>query len=650
MNEDFDKFYERKLWSARIGAEGATWFCAGLVTGLIAGLLPEASCPISAFYNEFDMGEIRQSLCESATINKVLPIVWLGLAGLRALCLASSRHTDPILSMENLKIEREDGQPITLMQTMLYALLEWLPIHFLSLYILIYGIKPNLYDLGSAASLTLTAQALWLTPFITKTCKKNIPDTLTGIKTVFTDKGKGKVRQQFQKRKSRIFSTIGHHIDHTAQIIFVLLLIVISIQILRAPEINADYERLIYADNEPVWDNNIYFAITGLKAPANISNSTAYGHAKTLQNFKIYEELKAHADIPYPYPMPAEAPDASSLQKNQEISFKGENWKNFGCLTDPEYATAECATENDVQSYINENRILWDRFNALPDNMPYYAIPRPMGTPIDDFIKLALLKSAQIVILAKSGQSAESFNDWYKYMKLYRSMASARETLVFKAAIAIVLRNHINALQQLIYLHPDLASTRQEEISKALQPAGIKLFHEDRMNIDDIALVEPIFLSISGNVHAIRNDFYDCLAEMGAMAQLPARKFPFEDKDELLCAFAAKNQSYFKYPLIQPGYFVGNIVANLTYGGFIMNKSLAVSIKLVDVQMRMALLATQILDQNVPLDNISAFIASVSPELQNPITRKPFEWDADTKSLYFVRPDSGAEVKFSLNL
>lgn len=81
-----------------------------------------------------------------------------------------------------------------------------------------------------------------------------------------------------------------------------------------------------------------------------------------------------------------------------------------------------------------------------------------------------------------------------------------------------------------------------------------------------------------------------------------------------------------------------------------MNKSLAVSIKLVDVQMRMALLATQILDQNVPLDNISAFIASVSPELQNPITRKPFEWDADTKSLYFVRPDSGAEVKFSLNL
>jgi hypothetical protein len=64
----------------------------------------------------------------------------------------------------------------------------------------------------------------------------------------------------------------------------------------------------------------------------------------------------------------------------------------------------------------------------------------------------------------------------------------------------------------------------------------------------------------------------------------------------------------------------------------------------------MALLATEIIKQDVRPENIPVFISTVRADLQNPVTQNPFEWDAQNKALFYIRPGSDTKVEFHLNL
>jgi hypothetical protein len=651
MNENFDKFYSRMLVSTKAGADILNWLGIGIFVSLVYHLIPAPDCLLSLSHDEIGLQQTYASMCEGRYSARISAMAWIGFSLLRVFFLVSKWEAGPILKSSGLKIEKQNGESVTLGFAARYALLEWLPFHMLSLYILIFGMPINLYGAGKAVTLALAAQLIWLAPVIFKYRGNNISEFLTKGRVVFDSKKMAKVEKIYQGKWRMKFWNAEFYLENIIYVLVAAFFVFTALQVLRPQSINPDYEHVLYADQEPVWENNVYFTIEGLTAPADIKDVYAYGRAKALQNFQDYETLKKLAHLPYVYEIPANLGDLPPIREAQELKFDSKGWKDLSCLFSLSPAKdAECATKQDFQSYIRANKIIWDRFNALPAYSVYRIPPQQLGGAHINYISLGRLKAAQIIELAENGDSERAFLEWDKYWKLYRSMAGAHGTIVFKAIIAITLKDHLKAFEKLLYLHPDLAKNHAE-IAEALTPIGNALFRTNHMLADDVSLLEPTFLGFLGNINAVRNDLYDCILSFEKRAQLPVDEYPFGERPKL-CRLSDRDltESMFIYPFTRPGYFMSNMVESLLIGGTLKGEDLIGSMKLQDVYLRMTLLATEILGQDIAADNVPAFIASVPAELQNPLTQKPFEWDAQKKVLFFIKPGSNAKTEFRLNL
>jgi hypothetical protein len=658
MDDDFVSFCKRKLVSTKAHADFENWFAIGLFVSFLSYVLPAPDCSIPALHSKFLSQNNLLSFCQDSHDDRYLAMAWIGLSLLRIVLLASPWRAGPILRLRGLQIERASGRPVNIGFAARYALLEWLPVHILSIYVLIFGIAPDLYSIGSAIMLPVAAQLVWLAPAVFKYGGRNMAEFLTGGSVRFTSAKLEKIEKSYIKNRGRPFWIAASCLGKSGGPIYAVItifFIFISIQILRAPDINPEYERLLYANRDPVWENNAYFAIEGLIAPADVEDSYAYGRAKALQTFSDYETLKKLAHIPYAYPVPAETGDQPKIREDRELKLESDKWKNLSCLfsvSPPPMDNDPCATWQDFQSYIQSNRTIWNRFNALPDYPLYRVVPpHPGDRGAISLMGVARLKAAQIADLAENGESEKAYQEWSRCWKLYRLMADAPDTMISKVLIGIVIAEHLQTFEKLLYLKPDLARNHGAEIRTALAPVGNSLPAMGRALADDAASLEPIFLPEAGNFNAIRNDFYVCVVNFQKLAELPASKYPFGHEPEL-CRLSGPNSlsGMTAYSFMQPGYVISNVALTIMLTGTLKGSIPVRNAIVRDAQMRMALLATEILEQEVTVRDVPGFIASAPAELQNPITQKPFEWDARTKSIFLTRPDTKKRYEFHLNL
>ncbi len=649
--EDFNKFRKQMLVSTKAGADLLSWFAIGFFVSFLYKFVNARKCPFPVSRDEFGIQDACFAICEGGYSYQLSAMAWVGFSILRIFFLASPWQAGPILKLCGLKIEGRDKKTVTLGFAARYALLEWLPFHILSLYVLLFGMPANLYAMGSVTAFVIAAQLFWLAPVILKYHGLNISQFLTGGDVAFDAAKAKKIETIYQGEWKTKFKRAAFYIGNFVYVIITVFFTFVSFQVLRVPNINPEYERLLYANREPVWENNIYFAMEGLTAPANVTDTYAYGHARGLQRFKDYEVLKKLAHIPYAYEIPKDT-NLPAIHEDQELKFNSEGWKDLSCLFSMSPPSGDlCATKQDFQSYIQANQTIWDRFNALPDYSLYRVPPQQLGGKSINYINLENLKAAQIIDIAENGDPEKAFQEWDKYMKLYRSMAGAQETMLFKARISIAILRHLSAFEKLLYLHPELAKSHAAEISVDLKPDGDDLFRTAHMLSDDIGVIEPILLGSFGNVNAIRNDLYDCILSFQKLANLPAHQF-FYGQKEKLCRLddTSSVEGDIAYAFAQPGYFITNIMQTLLVGGTLTGRELVGSMKSFDIRLRMTSLAVEILKQDVSKENIPDFLSSAPVELQNPITQKPFEWDANTQSLFFVRPGTDTKVEFRLNL
>ena len=75
------------------------------------------------------------------------------------------------------------------------------------------------------------------------------------------------------------------------------------------------------------------------------------------------------------------------------------------------------------------------------------------------------------------------------------------------------------------------------------------------------------------------------------------------------------------------------------FGSTLSGATLIGNMHIADAKMRMMVLGTQILKQNIPADEIAEFVMNAPPELQNPITELPFGWNEQSAYLWFDTPD-----------
>lgn len=526
-----------------------------------------------------------------------------------------------------------------------YVLVGDLPLHVLAAYILAAENQTDFFTLLSVPVIMLFLHTLWRMPVLFVRNGRHIAEWLSDCDILLTDEEKA-----LRRYETRGFYRLYYKATSSwLYIIFPVLVFVsgfVVLQILRVPPVDAAYVRALYAVREPVWENNAYIALHGMNAP--VDEADWYGHGRWLvyREYKAWEHMKRRAGLMDAKDGSHAESYTSSMEIMTLIPRDEDEWKNLGCLYDLRAKYENCASGRDVKTYIRAYPELWARFNTIPDYPVYKAVPQLEGARAQNIIHLAQLKAADIVLQADGGTPEAAWREWKRFMPLYRRMVEEPDSAVFRAVSAIALGIHVMALEVVLNRHPALAVAHADEIIALLVVEGDALGAETLL-ADDVVLVEPLVLPYTGNVNAMRNGLYDCLAAFETMARRPLHELPFDDY-KLSCGPADESFGELTMEsLYKPGFFISNLIYEIPISGLVAGARLFPSARLQDVKMRMMALGVTMMRDGVTAQDVPAYLAAAPERFQNPITRAPFLWDAQTKELYFeTSPPSGPDRRF----
>ena len=658
----FQDHKERRLRAEKFGADVIAWMAVGMWVPWVPELLfskskEECTLPLLADAFRALDGDVPPD-CTGMAAVMWTPLLWLVCAVLRVGFLVSPWQSGPLMRMDGLYWRRADGGRIGILGAVRIAVLEWLPFHVHAVWALTVG-PANVYDAFAWTIVCAGLQLMWLAPVIFRAGGRNIAEWLVGAQVEWTPRQQEKERARQEKREKRgavaYYVLMGSYICGVALYVCVLgLFMFITVQIARAPSVDAAYEKKLYAGWDPVWtDDNIYFAMEGLSAPADVVDFAAYGKAYARDRFIKYEDMKKRAGIGYAYDVP---PDSGvALKVDDVLRLRDSDEKRLWCLYDMHQVRDErCMNAEDFNAQVADNKVLWARFNTIPEESIYRVPPQAgdsdiePGSGIYDMVGVSQMKAADIVLMATRGEADAAVREWMRYMRLYRQMANARDTMVMQAIMLIVIGQHMRVFESVLNEHPDAVRAHAAEI-KALMVPEEWFVRAEFMLADDLGLIEPYFTQGWGNVNAVRNDLAACVDNFRAQVRLPAHEFPYEDMG-VLCPLERMeiDPGLWWYALSRPGVVTSNFAAALVAGGALKGRELVVGVKRNEARMRMARLGLAIVRDDVAAADVPAYVAAAPEELRDPITRAPFAWDANTRMLSFGVPGDDARYSFKV--
>lgn len=660
----FERFRERRLRAEKFGADIIAWLALSSVLPEVPAFFfskPKEECTLPILSDAFRAldGHVPPD-CTGLAAVMWAPLLWVVCAVLRVGFLASPWQAGPLMRVDGLHWRRMDGGRIGIAGAVRIAVMEWLPFHVHTVWVLTVG-PENVYEAFAWTIACFGLQVLWLAPVIFRVGGRNIAEWLAGADVTWTPRQEEKLRSSYEKKQRRgaaaHFLSAGIYVSGLALYVGILsVFIFFTVQSARAPEVDIEYERTLYAGWEPVWtDNNIYFALEGMSAPSDVTDIAAYGKAYARERFVEYEDMKRRANVTYAYDVPP--PSKVVLRNDEELRYRGPEEKRLWCLYDRARPRDEmCMTAEEFEANKADNQMLWERFNAIPRTGIYHVPPQAEDGDIDpgghvsDMVVLAQMKAADIVLMAERGEAEAAIREWIDNMGLYRQMANARDSMVMKAIMLIVTGQHMAALENVVNVQPEAVRAHAAEIEKLLLPEEW-FTRTEFMLADDLALIEPYYVQGMGNVNAVRNDMAVCVRNYRAQAGLNAHEFPYEDMG-VLCPLEklSEGKGLVGYALSKPGVPTSNIAAALVAVGTLKGRELLIGVKRNEARMRMARLVLGIVRDGVMAEDVAAYVAAAPEDLRDPITRAPFMWDDGTQMLSFKIPGDDKPYSFKVPL
>lgn len=380
--------------------------------------------------------------------------------------------------------------------------------------------------------------------------------------------------------------------------------------------------------------------------------------AKDLFNNQERVALKDNGDL---YLKGFQIPDANPLQYGYELynnlgdqSFDIEQQEGLIHYVSREFVIEgeeEIWTEDEILQNIDDNKILWTRLQALMRfshfDEDYIGHSTFRG---QDFILLQELFRAYVLYLKEKGQTDLAIEMWMQNHEMLDNMLSSRQTLVFAAIVMICQGKSDEIILRLTQDYKIDSGTQLQLEQILLRPA----FGERGMNLEKIYQGEhnfifgyignamqksraENFLTLPSPFYAqnhTRNQFAKYTHDMITLGEMSHTEF--EERHNELRAKYGKDPSVFR--------FVYNVVGNLLLPGLFKGHELLYNRHSTTIKRRMILLALRAQQNDVSYEDMAEFIQNAPPELQNPRTGQPFDWDGAYIS--FLTPDRIVEIPY----
>ncbi len=605
------------------------------------------------------IAETTNHLCVSAI---AIELSWAFIVPyiMICICMIAGRHqTTPVSYFRGLYFTNEKGERPTFRQaaTLMLGNVFIFPIILCLLYWQITGAQQSMDSVFNIMYIFIAySYALGVYRYFSNT-PITINERLSGLRIHLTDKTKNKIEQQASKRKTRWLHIVSYYLGLGIHILAAIFFILIAVNILRQGSAPADYEQYLYAREQTQWDDNAYFALTGLDAPVDIENAYLYGKERAIYTARIFSTYKAENNLPHETNIPQIALSLYTPKEadKNEINRLDEQ-EDWHCLVDmrAQEQTSACPNKSHILDLIPQNKILWDRFLQMAE-YKHFSIPDiSISTNINGraIWTLSNIHSVYVLDLIDQNKKEEAVREWQRFMVLYRKMINASGPISDKAVYIGMLKTKLRLLEIMLNHAPDLAVTYKHEITNALNLHGIDKFRASHVIADDWRGIEPLILPALGANQYQRQRLYACFIENKNLATLPALIF-FKQDQKTICENALPRfDNFTRHILIEPGNFMTNIIYNLLYGGLDTGVSFVANMHHIVAESKMALVAVNILHDRITPSGIPDYLQKTPTDLYNPITQAPFLWDSENARLYYNDPyydDLYSSHKFIIN-
>ena len=670
-----EKYLRDKLGTAADNAYAIDYLIVGIFCYLTT-FLPVTSQHyidiVPAVYQDY-ISEFNKTIHVTLQNARNFSVLWMGMLVINILLVLSPLRGTIGMRIKGLEIKRPNHEPPKLRQAIGVVVLapSVISISLLSLVQFFLGYdKLNLYARANAVVVIMFGLYILLSVFYTLRFGSRIQalQSLSGLKIDFSKQKYDLLEKRLNGKNisflnfletylqiKEIFFRIGAYLF---LILGLYMSLLVAIDIFSKP-LSEEFMYKVYDVN---WEeNNGFFALEGLNAPPHIENFYEQGRVNTYQSFIQNERIKKAANINSTFPVPRLENFVGIPEKQMTLAFQSlkdtGQQKSLDCIYLMDKRTSEpCMNEQDLETLIANNEVLWKRFNLLPDYTIFQRPPIGGNDRMETstFLQLVRTKAAYIVFLQEKGKTREALYEWKRFMELYQRIAGLNTNFFRKAVYMQAFSIQKNVLETLLYKSPELALDYFDVIKNTLNMHGISQFRGETLLFDDLSDTEPslLFLGV-GSSPGIRNKTFLCFAHISNISTLSAASFFMQKSNEEICPTlqGSIGHNLFRAAFTTPG----NPITNTIYASQVMQanivKNLIGNMYIQDAYMRMALLGINILNDNVSANDVGRYIQESPKGLWNPIEEKPYYWNEEGRYIYFMAPNNpGYQVKFRLKL
>lgn len=350
---------------------------------------------------------------------------------------------------------------------------------------------------------------------------------------------------------------------------------------------------------------NGFYALIGLAAPASITDIWAYGH-----------DPKTRAAVPV---LSIATRDG---RKPREA---------LACFVEQRPAAGQpCVSDAEAEKLIADNALLLARYERLLQ-YPRFVDEAGVWANGSLIINLSGVKLAQIGLQAKKGAGQAALDEWKRYTRYWQRAIADRQTMVGKSIVLVLYKQHLSSLPVILAADPALARANEQALLDILSAppfgdGGWNIADTFRM---DFALIQAGGGTIDGkplDMQAIQHLTYELAQDTLAVAALPPKAMPdsirrVEEKYDYVGRPATEIANHFPEKLV--------------VGGMAIGVDLLLAQQRREVYARMLRLYVMAKAKEQTPDGMPAFLAAASPELQNPFAESPFGWDDAERAIYF---------------
>lgn len=437
-------------------------------------------------------------------------------------------------------------------------------------------------------------------------------------------------------------------IKRASQILFVLLAVpLIYVVIIGQFDETLDPEfTALYATQPSIPDHeNGFVAFNGLDAPEG-EDVIAFGRKMIDHGRKTYLSN-----------------DDQQKAQNGGITFKGDSsslkcWITQDGKEKSQKEGKPCADAATVRAMVRDNQLLLRRY-AMLAHYPHF-VQSEFGDPHNGqlIIQLQTLLSASMALNAAEGNAEHALATWLHYAQMLNHLYTGQSSYIMQAILMVNRGINLKTLPLILAaMTPQQIAAHQAalnavfdvpafgpnswDISATMRAESMILvfaeenFAKPHQRKDTRGFWERVFKLYQPN--ATRNLFTKVSRDTLAFSKLPASSLSEAQKDLDTDYYTRSRWGI---------HSLYNGIGKMIMSGILDGSDLVVAAHEQVAVARLLKLYTAAKIAGIQPKDMPGFVAATTPDMRDPVTEKPFDWNAQKNSIGYTRPKYNHEFGF----